>query len=218
MRIQKILTKEDANGMAYQFFGRLLPMTRDELKSSFRQACKRLHTDLSGTDGTRERFIQMKAFYDQLVELKVDWVFTDGAQVLRTRLGTPLSELGLGLGPSRNGRDCEFCNHKGYVEDKEDAYVKCTNCVSGWTHTNPCRRCRGTGNYTNKKGQVAGQCFSCKGTGYYKALFIQKCSECSGVGYKVGEKGRVVYTACYRCQGTGEVEVFNPVITKGRLA
>ncbi len=43
----EVTTKYEADKLSWQFFGRPLPMTHDEMKSAFRAACKRLHPDVA---------------------------------------------------------------------------------------------------------------------------------------------------------------------------
>lgn len=213
---RETLTQEQGKQLAALLLGVVLPVTAEELKQAYRIACKKLHTDTSGSEATKDRFIQMKQLYDQLTSLKLDWIFKDAATTeLRTSMGTPLSELGLGLGPNKNGRDCEHCQHKGYTEQMIEGYQPCPWCFGGWTRTQPCRRCDGKGRYM-RNGVDKGECFGCKGSGTYRSPSLIRCQVCRGTGGKYVPAG-TAYHVCYYCQGTGEIEIFNPVIPKGRL-
>jgi len=114
-----ILSEDEARTLTLKFFGAVsFPFTRNEFKSHFRSACKRLHTDTSGGD-TKDKFIAMKDFYDRLCDQNPSWAFSDGGvKEPKTFDGDLLSELGLGLGPTKNGRDCDTCHHKGFVEEQ----------------------------------------------------------------------------------------------------
>jgi len=164
---------------ARKVFGLTFPFSDSQLKSAFREAAKRLHPDTSGSDG--EMFIVMKKLYDVLLSEAQD---TSKASLLFTVDGTPLPELGKGLGSMKNGVDCPKCNHKGFFERKEMKW---------------------------------GRCWGCQGKGFLRrGGFV--CLYCFGTGtVGVGEEVRVYYK-CSDCGGTGEKEVMNPVIPKGRLA
>jgi len=209
--MMKFSLKETADAYAWRFFNRPLPMTHDELKSCFRAACKRLHTDTSGSN-TKEEFIQMKLFYEELQSKP--WAFTDNSVPCQTTGGDFLSELGLGLG-MKNGRDCAACNHKGYTEEKLSGWQRCTWCDYGWSYSQPCLRCQGTGNGPK---QVSKACPSCKGNGIHLFSRVVKCRMCDGSGGKNVPLGTVVYHTCYQCKGAGEIEIYNPVIPKEWLA
>lgn len=163
--------------------GLTYPTTHDELKSAYRAACRRVHPDAGGSHAD---FIRLQYEYDRV---KSDpSKFRDGAATLELRTidGIPLVELGLGLGPSVNGRDCTECKHVGYKEYRRSRRVRCPwvsrsmSLRSGDWHQVWCR---------------------CGGTG-----FITE--------YRPDEKD---YHRCSRCNGTGEVAMFNPVVIKGSL-
>lgn len=208
-----MIDQTKANQLALKFFGKSLPMTPDELKSSFRAAAKRLHTDTSGQEATKEMFIQMNQFYQELQ--KVSWAITGGNQPKKTGSGDLLSELGLGLGPLKNGRDCVKCDHKGYTEEHSSGFVNCQDCFGGWTYSQKCNMCRGSGKYI--KNRVVGVCFACHGTKIYTGTRLQRCESCKGDGGKSIKTGTIIYHTCYDCKGTGEIEIHNPVIPKGWL-
>src|SRR5208337_3628731 len=102
----------------------------------------------SGAD-TKDKFIAMKDFYDRLCDQNPSWAFSDGGvKELKTTDGRPLSELGLGLGPTQNGRDCDKCHHKGYVEEAIGGWQTCSWCLMGYAYSEPCNRCKGTGKFS----------------------------------------------------------------------
>jgi len=213
--------REDVVFLAERVFSLQPPFSRDELKTAFRREAKKLHTDTSGKD-TKEDFIKMKEAYD--VILSFDDFFINGASpagVLVTTDGTPLSELGLGLGPMKNGADCPRCTHKGYEEDRiPGSYSshRCTDCIYGFVEVEiPCKPCGGTGKFTQRRSGRIVTCRVCHGT--KSVLREQICPKCRGTQWfsvKVGGE-RVIYYRCFKCGGSGEIELFNPVLPKGRL-
>lgn len=214
---QLLYSNAEASVLANHFFQMQLPTTPDEFKHFFRKACKRLHTDVSGKD-THDDFIRMKSFYENLCLQNPDWLFAGSRQskTLKTNQGIPLSELGLGLEPNKNGRDCEGCNHKGYTEHQLSGWKSCPDCLMGYSYNQTCSNCRGTGKFGIKgKGLVT--CSVCKGEGKNVSYFPQICRRCKGVGGQVIAKPEIEYLMCCTCKGTGEIEIHNPVIPKGRL-
>lgn len=216
------LSKQDATDFALHYFGIAFPISREAFKSAFRSAAKRLHPDTTNEvskASANDIFIRMKAFYDTLVSMNPSWAFVDGTEPLKTTNYRLLSELGLGLGPLVNGRECVQCQHKGYTEEKLNAWQTCTQCSSyGWTYTQPCLRCKGSGKYTNRKGDASFECYVCRGDGYLPSRHLNKCWVCKGEGGKKVPVNSVVYYFCYTCNGVGEIKIYNPVIPKGILS
>jgi hypothetical protein len=62
-------------------------------------------------------------------------------------------------------------------------------------------------------------CRTCSGTGKFKHPYHQMtCTECSGDRSKAQKvKTGSCYFKCGSCNGTGEIEIWNPVLAKGRL-
>lgn len=209
-----------AERYAHEHFELTLPITSDELKSAFRRKAKELHTDTSGDQSTKDKFIAMKDAYDFLVKLEgMKFVYGEKAEGntnvrLVTTDGTPLYELGLGLGPMKNGRDCNRCQHKGYTEDRWPG----RNCwVCDFTGRvlakEPCGPCRGTGKFKEHRSGRIVPCRVCHGRG--EKLGYKLCPQCNGTHF-FGE-GTVRYIKCYECKGTGEIELFSPLFPKGRM-
>ena len=144
---------------AKQYFDLQPPFSLSDLKKAFRAAAKKTHSDLTQkkTDG---EFIKVKECYDALMNIaETDGSTTEASIAFAmTTDGMPLSQLGLGLGPMKNGRDCPRCDHRGYTEDR-------------------------------------------------------------GIEWRSDfhRSTRTLYRRCYECKGTGEIEILNPVIPKGRL-
>jgi molecular chaperone DnaJ len=215
-----------AERYAREYFGLSLPLTSDELKSAFRRMAKELHTDTSGDQKTKDKFIAMKYAYDFLVRLDgMKFVYGDRAKEgetvsLATTDGTQLYELGLGLGHLKNGRDCERCQHKGYTEEEDfSSYFNdlCRNCNStGRVRTSGrCNPCGGTGKFKQLRSQRVVTCRVCMGSGGNQNTY-QTCTVCNGSGRKKQPK-KVRYAKCYECNGTGEIELFSPLFPKGRM-
>jgi len=168
----------------FDTFGLTAPITLDQLKSAYRVAARKLHPDLNPNDPyAEEKFKKMDQVYQRLQ--KDSAIFTVDAfksiRLDKTVDGVPLVELGLGLGPLKNGKDCSVCQHRGYNTRPR-------------TRTEFCSRCHGTG----------------------RIGFLQFCPSCIR-GYVNVQLGHF-YETCYKCFGTGEIEIHNPVIPKGWLS
>lgn len=207
-----------AERYARELFGLSLPLSAGELKSAFRAAAKRLHTDTSGDQATKDQFVAMKNAYDFLVKLEgMEYVYGTRTHTgsLTTTDGTPLYELGLGLGPMKNGRDCERCNHKGYTEEHDVLDRTCWRC----DHRGQvpvvelCGCCHGTGKFTQRRSGRVVPCRACLGRGRKSSFKL--CPDCHG-SKRIGG-GRAHYSRCFKCGGTGEIELFSPLLPKGRL-
>jgi len=208
------LEQRQSEKLAIRFFGRPLPTTHDELKSAYRAAVMRLRPDLANSKANDQEFDEMKKFHTALLEQAPSWAFTDGKPKAQTTDGVSLEELGLGLGPRKNGRDCEECKHKGYIEHEVSGVRRCEWCSFGYAYSQPCLRCNGAGNGPKQKPK---SCPTCGGLGTKTFGRAQRCRVCGGLGIKSVGRGTVEYRLCYKCLGTGEIEIFNPVIPKGIL-
>lgn len=169
----------DDMALVHRFFpGLILPCTADQLKQAFWTASHRLHPDKSGDAGL---FVEMKALYDVLRRDPDTFVHQTTDAIPVTITGEPLSELGLGLGPLVNGKDCPGCDHNGFTSYRDHAEITCPVC-------------RGRG-YTPK---------------------VRVCWPCLGSGV-LRKKPTVRYAVCSECKGTGEIQIWNPLLPKGRL-
>jgi hypothetical protein len=154
----------DIEVLAHKYFQVQLPVMSIVLKSAFRRAAKELHTD---TGGDKQAFIEMKATYDRIQEMglvmETDASVPKGAwKLLRTQDGTPLNELGLGLGPTTNGKDCVECGGKGYRTFHHQSYV---TCKCGWG----CAKCSFRGRYpVGDPSPRYMTCGGCNGAGEIK--------------------------------------------------
>jgi DnaJ-class molecular chaperone len=209
-RIIRVASKE--LGISHYSF------TAKELKTFFRKRVKLVHPDHGGTS---EGFQALKSSYALLVEYARD---EDGniSAPFTTTDGRLLSELGLGLGSTTNGRDCETCDHLGYTTHFGTHYIICAMCDDyGLVHTKsvPCRHCKGTGKFTQARSRRVVDCRGCKGTGcFVKLTHPRICGVC--FGSKTIHKTNLeekYYETCWKCNGTGEIEIHNPVLRKGIL-
>lgn len=212
---------QDPVVLAQTHFNLTLPTTLDDLKSAFRTAARKLHTDLSGAD-TKNAFIAMKDAYDYLVSLNgSSGVFSEGSSCreLVTVDGIPLSELGLGLEATVNGADCTNCQRKGYTTTYGLGYRVCMECDEHGEvpHTFICRSCKGTGLFKQRLGRVVA-CRTCAGTGAFKHPYRMKpCPVCLGSKTCYTKTEQANYHTCWECHGKGEIPMWNPVLPKGRL-
>ncbi len=198
------------------------PISLDDLKGAFRRRAKELHTDTSGGD-TKEQFITMKEAYDLLMGLQdVPGIFSDngGSRKTITVDGISLHELGLGLGPNINGQNCPTCDHKGYTEERGRSFRVCDQCdASGRVKTtSPCRYCKGTGKFTQRRSGRTVDCRACDGSGrFVHTNHYQYCPRCLGTKTIYTTTEGVFYKRCWECEGSGELPMWNPVLPKGRL-
>ncbi|MBI4090476.1 MAG: hypothetical protein HY422_00460 [Candidatus Komeilibacteria bacterium] len=215
------IKNQDPHELAQKYFHLTLPTTSDDLKSAYRAAAKKLHTDLSGAD-TKSVFIAMKEAYDYLVSLNgSSGVLSEGSSCreLTTVDGTPLSELGLGLESTVNGIDCPACLHKGYTVTYGIGYRVCTECDEYGTQpcTFACKSCKGTGRFKQRLGRVVA-CRTCQGSGTFKHPYSSRpCRVCGGTKTCLTKTEQANYHKCWECHGKGEVPMWNPVLPKGRL-
>jgi DnaJ-class molecular chaperone len=211
--------------LAEKHFGLKPPFNKEVLKKAFRNAAKSLHTDVAGETANDELFSEMKRTYDSIHELSksLNRIFSNGEskEPITTIDGTHLWELGLGLGPTVNGRDCEECEHQGYLKRFGKQKEYCTNCDDNGIVPRefPCRVCSGSGKFTQARTKRVVDCRVCKGSGIFKHSHQKQwCPECSGTKMRLVESEIEVYfEKCTRCSGTGEIKIYNPVIPKGRL-
>ena len=215
-----------AAALARKHFGLVLPVEFIILKKAYRDTSRKLHPDVEG--GNEELFKEMYSAYEYLASLqRCPGVFTtdaDGESSAPTTTveGIPLSELGLGLGPTTNGRDCESCNHNGYTTGHGYHYVICQECDERGMMPRkfPCHACDGSGKFTQRRSERVVDCKRCNGTGQYKHQFLTvPCSYCYGSKtIRVEKTDSIYYNRCWKCNGTGEIMIFNPVLPKGALA
>lgn len=210
-----------------------LPTTPNALKTAYRRRSFEEHPDQSQHPQANERFLAVAAAYNYLKDLPeaISQPEADDEPQVCTD-GTPLNELGLGLGPLKNGRTCDLCDGRGYTS-MHIGSVPCAHCeyhvqdgLQGWRYR--CSACEGT--REDLKGRP---CRKCKGAGNIFIPFSprhqhtqwwymigrpkqeSRCNACHGDGM-VPSKRRCHYK-CGTCKGCGEIEIWNPVLPKGLL-
>jgi len=232
--MRTIITEGQAIDFLDTFFGLNAPVAFEDVKKKYRKESKRLHPDAGGSE---EKFKALSGAFDGLKQLYqlgsrlfdadplgdiADGESRPPPMPRETVDGTPLSELGLGLGPTTNGRDCTDCESRGYTITTEHGVAACKKCEGSGRQPRefPCRACAGSGKFTQKRSRRVVDCRVCQGSGKYKHPFQEEwCHSCRGTGRGSSEKVVRIYAMkCYSCKGTGETEVWNPVLPKGRLS
>lgn len=216
-------TRVKAAAFAKEYFNLFLPFSVGDLKKAHRKTSRELHPDLGGDE---ERFKKMQSAYDFLLGLqgKSFGIFEESeidGVIEATVTGIPLSELGLGLGPTTNGKDCSGCNHRGYTVRYGRKWTVCDYCDDyGFAPREfPCRACNGTGKFTQRRTKRVVDCRVCNGTGTFKHPYLKmQCPKCRGGKTIWGEDANSpIYEVCWECKGKGEIPIWNPVLPKGAL-
>ncbi len=222
-------TVTQAPVLASTYLGIQLPTSMDALKKAFREQSKKLHPDREG--GSKEKFQGMIEVYEFIVtiahlpgiigDMKPNGSLSRPTDHFVTVDGTSIFDLGLGLGPTKNGKDCLRCQHKGYTIEPTFGYTTCTACdVRGqmpYVQNFRCKSCVGTGKFRQKNSQRIVDCRTCAGTGRFTTTIPDRCASCGGSKRVYGPTGEEIYQKCFECRGTGEIEIDNPVLVKGRL-
>lgn len=218
----------EAARIAQQSFDLKLPLKMEELKSQFRRKAKEIHPDMTGTQDTGHAFDDLKKAFAALVALEcLPGVFSlsngNGYSYESipqfTSDGTPLSKLGQGLGRTKNGRTCQQCDGRGYTEAIQHDWEPCPRCLGRGAvpKVYPCRACGGSGRYRLRNGRLT-ECLRCDGSGKFAHPFHEQlCLSCWGTGSSYTGVIKRVYHKCFRCNGHGQIPIFNPVIIKDAL-
>lgn len=233
----RTITEGQAIELLELHFGLSAPVAFEDVKKKYRKESKRLHPDSGSSDSSEDAFKALSGAFDGLKQLyqigsrlfDAEPMSDDAAEgeqqppkmPRETVDGTPLSELGLGLGPTTNGRECTECDSLGYKVVHEHDFVDCSKCEGSGQQPREfqCRACNGSGRFTQRRSLREVDCRVCQGTGRFKHPFYTEwCHGCNGTGRGSGNKvTRIYILKCYTCRGTGETEVWNPVLPKGRL-
>lgn len=209
-----------------------LPTTANALKSAYRRRSRIVHPDHSVAIDAKEQFQALAAAYEY-AQTQPSWIaegYDGPSESSFCEDGTPLSDLGQGLGPTTNGKPCDGCDAKGFTSYSAEM-VQCPDCRPGIRNVQyRCRRCGGDGMF-KRDGRAMGQCNGCRGGGWVtsrdtkrvdtifgvRMMPANRCATCRGVERVKDPRGRLIHNKCYSCKGTGEILVFNPVIPKGLL-
>lgn len=214
----------DLHTRAKRYLNIDLPVYDTILKSAFRRATRELRGGDAAIGGDKELFIAMKTTYDDILTAKLTISTSSDPlptadDVLCTIDGTPLTELGLGLGPTTNGRDCTTCNGQGWERLMFISRYKCSTCF-GEGLVSKCIDCAGTGTFT--KGYRPVPCRRCHTSGVTPPTYFSKsynCPSCQGRGtIESYDSKRPRFGRCSACAGKGETKIYNPVIIKGSMA
>lgn len=205
---------------AVKVLGLKPPTTTNAIKQAYKRASLLEHPDHSKHPQASERFQRVRKAYEiAIVNHDIIELTSHDMEELRCQDGTPLSELGNGLGPRVNGRPCEFCEAKGFTSYRA-GFIHCDNChpvgFVGWEYK--CSRCEGSGDFRDKKGRIKGKCFKCNGLGWKRGRgHKNRCFKCNGLQMINDPNAPTLYRKCLECKGCGEVRIFNPVLPKGLL-
>lgn len=177
----------------FRFFEHILPCSMEQLTKEFRKQAKNLHPDVCRDNPLAGKMFDLMSIEYKLIQeigyddgLILSVTSHEGIARPRTVCGKLLSTLGLGLGPTKNGKDCPQCLHDGYLTSYGRAFDICIAC--------------------DEYGKVQ--------RGKIK-IYCPKCSGTKAIWSDVKSKPR--YDLCPTCGGTGEIQVFNPVLVKGSL-
>ena len=219
------MTKEDALKNAVSLLGVTFPIDAQEFKTAYRRACFIYHPDRKGSE---EQFKKIQEIY-QLVKNDSSLIHTSNDENAQLADGIPISSLGMGLGPTTNGIDCKECETRGYTISFEQGWGECPTCGGTGQKSSPCRACKGTGKFKLRNGREV-ECRDCKGSRRFTqkprvnrlfnpfGFYSDYCSQCRGNGRViVDNKFKPHYSRCCRCEGAGEIPIYNPVIPKGSL-
>jgi hypothetical protein len=223
-----------AKDMATLKYGIVFPMTMDNFLKIRAPIIMKYHTD-KNKDANTDEFIEVMEMFNVLknnFDFINGFINTGEVNGIRTRSGDLLIDLGKGLGPLINGGICPDCKHNGYTIQEVPIFgtyneSKC-DCDNGFIHSSPCRPCKGTGIFHTKSGFDV-KCKACDGTKIHIFKTPIPCPKCSNkrksefsffnffFGYERIVGYRKEYHTCYKCKGTGEIEIHNPVFQKGAM-
>jgi DnaJ-class molecular chaperone len=141
-----------------KFFTLILPCTEDALKSAYRAQAHAMHPDVGGDPS---QFIAMQREYATLTANPM--TFTGPRILAYTSDGYALSTLGLGVGPTINGRPCTACASAGYRRIKDYDHIACPDCRNTRMRF-LCSRCHRRG-WVTVDTQRFERCWECKGAG-----------------------------------------------------
>lgn len=220
---KEILTYPVLQGHA-SILGVQIPVTEIDLKKAFRREALKWHPDREGGDGDKMRMVNKAYEVLSSIEAAAYGVYKlvegeESVAVARLRNGRWLAELGLGLGPLQNGRDCPQCHHKGYTVFHDSRSRLCEECDGSGVAPEQvgCMACKGKGKLTTIDKRVIA-CGPCFGSGKVKHKTRRsQCSKCRGKGFYATKIGEPSFDECWQCNGTGELAIMNPVLPKGRL-
>ena len=204
-----------------------LPTTENVIKTAYRRRARQEHPDISKAQDATARMARLIEAYEWVISnCELEHVVgntSNGKGFVLTECGRKVVELGLGLGPLKNGTPCPECNAKGYraIHSRMKDCPDCKMEEYGFLHLEKlfrCKRCGGDGVF-KINGKAKGECYGCHGSDWYKPKNrYARCYTCGGLGRVEDRSGAPTYHLCMKCDGTGELEMWNPVIPKGLLS
>ena len=203
------------------------PFDNFSLKSKFRENCFKYHPDKNPGDKKAEEMMKkINVAYEYLEPFatKVD-IFKESVVedlILKQRKSEETDMFKI-------FEVCPDCHGVGsHTRQSYETYTSCIYCDgtikrysmfegfkmygTGFV-TLDCYSCGMKGYRYNKETKQKETCSRCHGAGKFQAT----CKHCNGAGL---QKGRSTITiTCFRCDGTGRIEIkpFNPVIRRGAV-
>lgn len=142
-----------------------LPTSANAIKRQFKKRAFEEHPDRSKHQDAAVRFLNIQNAYNVLKACgDTEVIEVQEGDERFTLNGIPLSDLGHGVGPNKNGRTCEHCEGRGYNSRAE--LKPCPDCrYSGWGwDIRYCPTCRSTGEIATNR-RIYDVCYYCKGIG-----------------------------------------------------
>ena len=218
--------------------------TLPQLKKAFRTQSFIHHPDHGGTE---ESFQKLHEAYEALLQGSVSAAGPHVPIETETIEGNPLADLGKGYPLTESAITCDICHEAGFkaFHDRVSKEKTCSMCRGTGAFSYPCGGCRGTGKNTNPQtGLPVADCIACGGVGRYyppskdnsrhggftvkhitlpdgTPVRANKCNTCRGSGtvsYLADLDEVSCYTRCRKCEGRGEVKIYNPVLPRGLFA
>jgi len=203
----------------------IIPFTEKQLKLVYLKLAKKTHPDLfpDDPDATKKMKLVTKSFdYLKIYASKDSDNGNGNGNEIELEFETFYKD------PMKVYKNCDFC--KGLKQVEVLDYIgtfACPDCEQRYDwdgikdkyrsegyFNDPCRACKGTGQFQQRNTKKIVTCRVCKGHG----SFYKKCPSCYGFGTKDVHEKRV--KVCPQCKGKGQLEhdVFNPVLKPNAVA
>jgi len=200
--------------------GLVVPAEMGKIRKAFRRLAIDNHPDRGGNV---VRFEEVKNAYELLCATPeaIRIGKNDAARIVKLSDGTPVKNLGRGFPITEAATTCEECDGQGFRTHETPAKAVCSSCGgTGWL-TVDCRFCEGKGCSRCRNGKFVPFKAYCRRRGLHPFWDFcpprLQCSACNGVGTVTNGKTERRTFRCPRCEGIGEVKLFNPVLPRGQL-